>query len=90
MRDVVCVCLGVVLFDEFCSWALSQHLEHIEEAQRQQQLAIASRRQAQPQRRRRQGSQGLQRRLELEPLRKRLVAMSYGNKGAEPANLFSL
>jgi Ca2+-binding EF-hand superfamily protein len=83
---------GVVLFDEFCTWALQQHLEHIEEEQRQRQLSlqhaqanslvqqsISARRRRRP-----------QRQPQLEPLRRKLMAMSYGKNGVDPANLFSL
>lgn len=75
-------------------WAVQQHLEHVDEQQRQRQLRLQREGQGKSlvqsalldrQRRSRQ-----QQRKELEPLRRKLVSMSYGSKGADPVNLFSM
>jgi Ca2+-binding EF-hand superfamily protein len=83
---------GVVLFDEFCAWALEQHLDHIEEEQRQRQLSLQQHAQHNSfvQRHTSARRQRPQRQPQLEPMRRRLLAMSYGRNGIDPANLFSL
>ena len=75
-------------------WAVQQHLEHVDEQQRQRQLRLQQEGQGksllQSASLNRQRRSPQQRRKELEPLRRKLVAMSYGSKGVDGANLFSM
>ena len=75
-------------------WAVQQHLEHVDDQQRQQQLRLQQEGQGKslvrPASLDRLRRSPQQKRKELEPLRRKLVAMSYGSKGADPLNLFSM